>query len=337
MRTPLASAAGCTVATALSTITGSSTGWTSRRILPETIRDTSSTSSTIWVSQLALRSSGFEAARRLVAGQQPAAQQPRVADDRVQRRPQLVRQHRQELVLHPVGVAGPRRAAARSRARPTPTPAMPSAIRSCCSVNTPTRELPKNRPPRTSPLHAPHRHGQVAAHRQVARRHAVKRRVLAEARVGGDVVEPDGRLAAEGRREDRGGARMRELREGLLGRARQRVEHVGVAGLGVAHVVEERAELAPSSARSRRVGDLLDDGVAIERRGDDRADLGQLLGDLGVLARQLPQAHLLGDVAGDLRGADDRRRPRRGSARRSARSTAGCRPCAAGSSRSDRC
>ena len=56
MRTPLASAAGCTVATALSTITGSWTGWTSRRILPETIRDTSSTSSMIWVSQLALRS-----------------------------------------------------------------------------------------------------------------------------------------------------------------------------------------------------------------------------------------------------------------------------------------
>ena len=46
---------------------------------------------------------------------------------------------------------GPRRTAGRSRGRPTPTPAMPSAIRSCCSVNTPTRELPKNRPPRTSP------------------------------------------------------------------------------------------------------------------------------------------------------------------------------------------
>src|SRR4029079_11844391 len=56
MRTPLASAAGCTVATALSTITGSCTGWTSRRILPETIRDTSRTSAMIWLSQLALRS-----------------------------------------------------------------------------------------------------------------------------------------------------------------------------------------------------------------------------------------------------------------------------------------
>ena len=55
--TPLALAAGWTVATASWTIDARFTGCTSRRILPETILDTSSTSSTIWVSQVALRSS----------------------------------------------------------------------------------------------------------------------------------------------------------------------------------------------------------------------------------------------------------------------------------------
>ena len=150
-RTPLASAAGCTVATALSTISGSSTGCTSSRILPETMRDTSSTSSTICVSARRVALERLEAALGLLAGQHAAAQQPRVADDGVQRRAQLVRQHREELVLHPVGVAAPRRTGARSRAPPTPTPAIPTASRSCCSVKTPTREWPKNSPPSTSP------------------------------------------------------------------------------------------------------------------------------------------------------------------------------------------
>ena len=45
----------------------------------------------------------LEPARRLVARQDAAAQQPRVADDRVERRAQLVRQDGEELVLHPVG------------------------------------------------------------------------------------------------------------------------------------------------------------------------------------------------------------------------------------------
>ena len=89
-RTPLASAAGWIVATALSTMSGSSTGCTSKRILPDTIRETSSTSSTICVSHVAFRSSVSRPAGGLVAGQDAAAQQPRVADNRIQRRAQLV-------------------------------------------------------------------------------------------------------------------------------------------------------------------------------------------------------------------------------------------------------
>ena len=44
----------------------------------------------------------FETARGLLARQDAAAQQSRIADDGVQRRAQFVRQHGEELVLHPV-------------------------------------------------------------------------------------------------------------------------------------------------------------------------------------------------------------------------------------------
>ena len=48
----------------------------------------------------------FETARGLLSREDVAPQQPRVADDRVQRRAQLVRQHGEEFVLHPVGGLG---------------------------------------------------------------------------------------------------------------------------------------------------------------------------------------------------------------------------------------
>ena len=77
---------------------------------------------------------------------------------------------------------------------------------------------------------------------------------------------------------------MRKLRERLSRRTRQRVQHVGVAGFRVGDVVEERAELRVCQLR-RDVGDLLDDGLAVQRGGDDRADLAELLGVRRVLAR----------------------------------------------------
>ena len=108
-RTPFASAAGCTVVDrVVDTTAGRSTACTFRRILPETMRETSSTSSTIWVSELALRSSVSNARASASRRQQAASHQPRVADDGVQRRAQLVREHREELVLQPAGVLGVR-------------------------------------------------------------------------------------------------------------------------------------------------------------------------------------------------------------------------------------
>ena len=184
MRTPLASAAGCTVATALSTITrqlapaGRPGGSCPRRSATRPARRRRS-----GVSQLALRSTVSRPRVCLVARQQPAPQQPRVADDRVQRRPQLVRQHRQELVLHPVGVAGLDVAAARSRARPTPTPAMPIGDPLVLLGEHADAASAEEQPAEHVAVHALHRHGEIAAHRQVARRHPVVRRVLAVARV----------------------------------------------------------------------------------------------------------------------------------------------------------
>ena len=97
--------------------------------------------------------------------------------------------------------------------------AMPTTSRSVRSVNTPGSGWPKKSPPITSPERAIDRHRQVAAHRQVARRHAVVRGHLAVARVLRDVVDADDALAAEGRAEQRGGARVPELLERLARRA----------------------------------------------------------------------------------------------------------------------
>ena len=83
-----------------------STGCTSSRSLPEMMRETSSTSSTIWVSDVRVARHGLERPASLLAGQQAGLQHPRLADDRVQRRPQLVRQRGQELVLQPAGGPG---------------------------------------------------------------------------------------------------------------------------------------------------------------------------------------------------------------------------------------
>ncbi len=87
-----------------------------------------------------------------------------------------------------------------------------------------------------------HRHGKVAAHRQVARRHAMMRRRLSVARVGADIVGAHDPGAAEGRLEDRGVARYRKAGERVARHAGEGVEHIALA-LPVVRVVEERAEL----------------------------------------------------------------------------------------------
>ena len=140
------------------------------------------------------------------------------------------------------------------------------------------------------------RDGQVAADRQVTLGHAVVGVVVAVARVDEDVVEADDPLAAERRGEDLGVARHREAFEGAALDAGERVEHVGLAGVG-GDVVEEGAELGGGEG-ARGVGGELDDLLQLEPSGDRAAHALQRLGAL-LLAQQSP-SRLLGLEAGEV-------------------------------------
>jgi hypothetical protein len=101
MRIPFASAAGAMPSSAERTTSGRSTGWTLRRIFPATIREMSSTSSTIWMSDVALRIDGVQGFGLFVRSHRAGAEHACVAKNRVQRRAQFVREARQELVFDP--------------------------------------------------------------------------------------------------------------------------------------------------------------------------------------------------------------------------------------------
>ena len=142
-----------------------------------------------------------------------------------------------------------------------------------------------------------HRHREVAADRQVALRHAVVRLVVAVARVGEHVIEPDDALAVERGGEDRRVARHREPLERAPLDAGERVEHVGLAGVGD-HVVEEGAERRGGQLAGG-VGGELDDLLEFEPAGDRAADALQRL--RALLLEQQPAAGLLGlDARGVL-------------------------------------
>ena len=197
------------VATALSTMNGSSTGCTSRRILPDTIRETSSTSSTICVSHVAFRSSVSRPRAAFSADSMP----PRSSREYPTMALSGVRSSCDSTARNSSFIRFAACASAYSRAFSSATDAhaaTPSASRSCCSVNTPVSEWPKNNPPSTSPADAFHRHRQVAADRQVPRRHPVIRGVLSVTRILRHVVQPHRPLAVERRRKHGGRARIAE-------------------------------------------------------------------------------------------------------------------------------
>ena len=119
-------------------------------------------------------------------------------------------------------------------------------------------------------------------------------RALSVAWIVCHVVQPHRPFAVERRGEHGGRARMRKVRKRFARGARQRVQHVRVAGLGVGHVIEKRAELRVRQLR-RDVGDFLDDRLAIERGGDDGTDLAQLLG-IASRVRGLPRGDAMRSV-----------------------------------------
>ena len=116
-RMPFASAAGRTVSIAASTKATGSTGWMSRRTLPDVMRLMSSRSSISWVCTRALRSivsSPLCSSASLLGA---APQDLRPAEDRAQRRAQLVRETWPGTRPSSRSCARPRRARrARSRA-----------------------------------------------------------------------------------------------------------------------------------------------------------------------------------------------------------------------------
>ena len=234
----------------------------------------SSRSSISWVCTRAFRSIVSSPFSRSAWSSSAAAQDLRPAEDRVERRAQLVRQRRQELVLdarscRSAAAAGRALAleqrlrssaacwaASYSRALSMAMPACaatPTTRRSARSVKTSGSGWPKNSPPITSPEPGADRHRQVAAHRQVPLRHAVVRRHRAVAR-----VLPGRRRSGSAPRRGRSGRTApsraaAERLERLPRRARERVEQERVALL-VGRVVEERAELGAAQLR-RGVGD----------------------------------------------------------------------------------
>ena len=105
---PFALAAGVTVPIAAFTTVAMSTGRRSSWSLPVMIRDTSSSSSMICVLRGGVPDDGVHGAGRLVGRELAAVEQVGPADDGGQRRPQLVGQGRQELVLQAVRGLGRR-------------------------------------------------------------------------------------------------------------------------------------------------------------------------------------------------------------------------------------
>ena len=320
-------------------MSGNSTGWTLSRILPDTMREMSSTSSTICVSEVALRSIVSMALAASRPGDHARAQHPRVAEDRIERRPQFVRQAGEELVLEPARLlhAGVQpRVFERDR-----RPRGDADGQTLVLLSEPSRlGVAEEQPADDVAAASLDRHGQIAAHRQVAGRHAV---VAARcARSADPCVMSALRttpVALERRREHLGVARHRKLRERLARHARDRVERVRLAGL-VRRRCRRTRRIRRSVSSVAASVTACTTFVAVEVGGDDGADVVQRFGDGGCLLRAAAAVRLrplqCRDVAGNLRGADDRARRRRAPARSSTRRPAAGRPSPCARSRSVR-
>ena len=128
-------------------------------------------------------------------------------------------------------------------------------------------------------------YGQVAAHGQVTRRHAVVRAHLAVTGIFGDVADAQHDVASESVRENRRRARMAEILECLARRAGERVKLEHVAAVA-AHRVEESAELRAREL-GRGVGHRLHESLELQFGSEGRPRLVQDLQDALLLLELL--------------------------------------------------
>ena len=232
---------------------------------------------------------GLDRLVSLVRRNDTRAQEAGVSEDRVQRRPQFVRQAGQEVVLDSAGLLDARvqaRVLQRDRRPGRDAHREPFVLLGKPSdVRMAEEQAADDVAP--SPFH---RDGQIAAYGQVATRHAVMRRIVTVPRVLGDVGAANDGGAFECRIEHFRVPGHRELGERLAGYAGDGVQRIGLAVL-VDHVVEEGAEFGRGQL-SGRVRHRLNDLVAIEIRRDNRADVVQGLRDLRILLRAAGRAPL---------------------------------------------
>ena len=128
----------------------------------------SSTSSTICVSDVAFRSIVSMALSFLSGATMPGAQHARVAEDRIQRRPQLVRQAGQKVVLDATGLL---HAHVHPRVLERDRRPRRDADREALMLLGEASDAGMAEEQSTDDIARPalDRHGQIAAHRQVAR------------------------------------------------------------------------------------------------------------------------------------------------------------------------
>ena len=206
-----------------------------------------------------------------------------VAEDRIQRRSQLVREAGEKVVLDPTGLL-------HAHVHPSilERDRCPRCDPDCKALmlfgEASDAGMAEEQAPDDITRTALDRHGQIASHWQMAIRHAEMRRVVTVARILRDVgASHDGR-SLEGRCEHFRIARHRKLRKRLARNAGNRKQRVRLA-VFIHQVVKERAEFGRRQLRGG-IGHRLHDFGAIQVGGDDGADVVQGFRDGGILLQQ---------------------------------------------------
>ncbi len=148
-----------------------------------------------------------------------------------------------------------------------------------------------------------HRQGEVAAHRQVALRHAAE---AAVARIGQDVVAAHRAVGPEGRGEQVGGAGQPEAGEALQRRPGEAEQVPPLGRVGARRDALEQRAVGRAGEPRRRLDHRLPEALPVEFAAEREADPVHHLEALGLLAQGGGGALALGSaLALDLRRAGE--------------------------------